>query len=335
MPSVIEGLSMENSGEIGEDPFETSLTAKLSALDESEESVTEAPALPQRDPNTGRFVSATPEEEEGTPEDVDVLKARLAEKDSFIGRQSTEIGELRSRLEALESSRREDEETPEISFIPAEMAERIIANRGPEGAVVAAIQEGLDPESQPFRAIFEAAAEAVETQSELADLVELRLRYRQAIEQPEQVTEEDPALEFARNAYHENVLTTVVADVRQRIPDFQENAAFFEKAAERAPEFFDAEINSGDPQRVQTALAILNDAARGIRFQASLEAKVAGGQAAEAARVSKQQAQVVTGGSPAVAAGGTPAPADDFLEKFREQFKAAQRPSVQDGLTLE
>ena len=341
MPSVTDGLSLEDSGTIAEDPFTASLVAKL-AEPEGEEAA-EAPS-PPRDPETGRFVSrGTPEGEEGTPEgveDVSALQARLEEKDSFIGRQANEIGELRARLEALEARKEEpapQQDSPEITFIPEDVAEGLVERVGPTQAVIKAMQEGLDPDSQPFQAIFNAAAEAVESQGELADLVELRLVYRQEIENPQDEVTEDPALEYARQSMQSNVVAQAVQEVRNTIPDFDALAPYFEKAAQRAPEYFEQELASGDGQRVGQALILLADSSRGLMSQAAAAGEAVQAQTSEAARAAKQAAQVATGGAAPLAASGTPSEpeADEALRLFKEQFRAAISPSVQDGLTLE
>lgn len=94
---------------------------------------------------------ATPEQEQQTPapapqaapEDLSALKARLEEKESFIGRQSKEIGDLRGELgylrtmmEGLQSGRQQEPEpapqvgTPQFNWEnPAESVNRLIEER--------------------------------------------------------------------------------------------------------------------------------------------------------------------------------------------------------------
>lgn len=166
---------------------------------------TEEPAAPNRDPETGQFVSpATPAEEQATPpageeeaapqplhEDADIaaflekydgdaekaLKA-AAELASFSGRQSNEIGELRSQLAKLEGrfeerdsrTTQQDDHYPVVTEDVLEQIEDDIAKRG--GATVMAnvvenyphlIDQTLnlwletrDPEANAYQARYEA-----------------------------------------------------------------------------------------------------------------------------------------------------------------------------------
>ncbi|HRC88264.1 MAG TPA: hypothetical protein PK413_21965, partial [Thermoanaerobaculia bacterium] len=172
------------------DAFAASLAAKITG----ETPAVEAPAseenpplaAPQRD-EKGRFVAGAPAASEEEPEVEGTLspeaQARIREQEAFIGRQSTEIGELRARLEAIEKAQSEPETVepqgfPQV-YITPEQAEAVVERAGPYDAVLAACQDGLDPDGTAFKNIFDAAAEAVESQSQLADLVELRIQYRE------------------------------------------------------------------------------------------------------------------------------------------------------------
>ena len=60
-------------------------------------------------PDASQQGSGEPEQQpttpapQGTPENVEVLRARLEEKEKFIGRQANEIGELRAAMGRLQS----------------------------------------------------------------------------------------------------------------------------------------------------------------------------------------------------------------------------------------
>jgi len=348
--SVQEGLEDDFSGD-AVDPFVASLEAKLRGEEPpavEEAPAPEAPEAPLRDPETGRFVKAesegTPEEVEGTPEGVEeveeTLDPRIAEKDSFIGRQANEIGELRKQVEELKAQMEqakpaEPEAPPPVQYIPEDQAELVVERLGVEGAVMAAINEGLDPESQAFKAIFSAAAENAESQAQLADLVEMRLMYRQQIEygDDEDTSDENPALAYAESQYQDAQIAKAAEELRQRVPDWADIAPFMQTAAEKNAAYFNAEIASGDPGRITNALALLADAARGVRAVSGAATGSSTAAAREAAAANKAAAQVASG-SLRPADQGTPAdePADE-LEKFYAEFRAAVRPSVADGLT--
>lgn len=344
MASVHEGLSLDDdTGDISDDAFAASLEAKLAGKPAEAPAPVEAPA--PRDPSTGRFVAAapeaTPQEDEGTPSPPSDVEARLREKDAFIGRQSNEIGELRSRLEALEAAKNEPEpEVPQPTFISEEQAEMIVERAGPEGAVMAAINDGVHPDNPVFKTIFDAAAEAVESQSQLADLVELRLRYRQAVEEAESEPEDAPpaddaALQWAQAQYQKQRVEAAVSELRSRTPDFEELAPYFEKALEVTP-LLVPEMQSGDPERLIPALGTLLHVARGVKAASGQATAGAALSAEQQAAAMRQAAQVATGALRPVAAEDAPAPTDanDQLKAFRERFRATISPTIQDGLSI-
>lgn len=329
------------------DVFVASLTEKLGQVAASETPAASAAPVetpaPARGPD-GKFVAAqvTPAEE-GTPSPLSPdAEARLAEKDAFIGRQSNEIGEMRKRLEALEAAKAEPATpaAPTIGYISDEQAEAVVERAGARGAVMAVINDSLDPDSQVFQTVFAAAAEAVESQVELADLVELRLMYRQYYaekdapeETPATAPGEDPAVAWAREEYAAKQARDVVSEIKAVTPDFDTLAPFFEKALELTPGIH-ADIQSGDPEKLETALGTLLLVARGVQATTSQ----ATGEQQQTSAAERQAmlagAQVAQGSlRPAVAAGALQEAPADGLAAFRKAFHETVTPSVSDGLT--
>jgi hypothetical protein len=345
MASVHEGLTLDDdTGEPSDAAFAASLEEKFAGTaPEPPPAPVEAPA--PRDPSTGRFVAAapeaTPQEDEGTPSPTTDAEARLREKDAFIGRQSNEIGELRSRLEALEAVKNEPEyqEVPQPTYISEEQAELIVERAGPEGAVMAAINDGVHPDNPVFKTIFDTAAEAVESQSQLADLVELRLRYRQAVEEAESEPEtpaNDEAAQWARDQYQKQRVEAAVSELKSRTPDFDNLAPYFEKALEVSPLLI-PEMQSGDPERLIPALGTLLHVARGVKATSGEATAGAATQAAQQAAAMRQAAQVATGAlRPVATEDSAPPPGDREaqLADFREKFRATLSPTIQDGLSI-
>lgn len=344
MASVHEGLTMDgDTGDTSDADFAASLEAKLAGSPTvTPQATTEAPAGPPRD-SQGRFVPAAPEppqEDDGTPSPPDDIEARLREKDAFIGRQSNEIGELRKRLEALEAAKeQEPEEEYQPIFISPEQAEVVVEKAGPEGAVMAAIQDGIHPDDPAFKTIFSAAAEAVETQAELADLVELRLRYRTEVEryeaQGDEAPADDAASAWAQEQYLKQQVTTAVSELKARTPDFDDLAGYFDKALEVSP-LLVPEIQSGDPDRVIPALGTLLHVARGVKVASGDATAGAAQSAADQAVAMRQAAQVASGSLRPVAPEGAPADTSqaDAIKAFKEAFRATVTPTIQDGLSL-
>lgn len=339
MASVHEGLSMDgDTGETSDADFAASLEAKITAPP----ATTEAPAGPPRD-SSGRFVPAAPEppqEDAGTPSTSDIptdIEARIREKDAFIGRQSNEIGELRARLEALEAANEQpEEEEYQPIFISEEQAEMVVEKAGPQGAVMAAIQDGIHPDDPAFKTIFSAAAEAVETQADLADLVELRLRYRTEIERFEAEPEaDDDAAKWAQEQYTKQQMTSAVSELKARTPDFEDLAGYFTQALEVSP-LLVPEIQSGDPARVVPALGTLLHVARGVKAASGDATAGATQTAADQAAALRQAAQVASGSLRPVAPEGAPADTSqaDAIKAFKEAFRATVTPTIQDGLSL-
>lgn len=338
MASVHEGLSMDgDTGETSDADFAASLEAKITAPP----ATTEAPDGPARDASTGRFVPAAPAppEDEGTPSTSDIptdVEARIREKDAFIGRQSNEIGELRARLEALEAAGQTEEEERQPIFISEEQAEMVVEKAGPEGAVMAAIQDGIHPDDPAFKTIFSAAAEAVETQAQLADLVELRLRYRTEVEKFEAEPEaDDDAVKWAQEQYTKQQMTSAVSELKARTPDFEDLAGYFTQALEVSP-LLVPEIQSGDPARVVPALGTLLHVARGVKAASGDATAGATQTAADQAAALRQAAQVASGSLRPVAPEGAPADTSqaDAIKAFKEAFRATVTPTIQDGLSL-
>lgn len=357
MPSVIEGLSIGDDQPSGEvvDPFEESFLAKI-AGDEPviEPGTPEEPAGQPRD-QEGRFVAAdpgTPEPVEQTPaEGADAQKpgesniayeARLAAKDEFIGRQSTEIGELRARLDAFEKQQAEqpaDEQYEPLSYIQPEQAEQIVESNGGEQALWLAVNEGIDPDSQAFRVLFDAAADAAESQADIAALLRLEMQYRAEIDKSSQVVTtpaEDPALAFARQTYLESQVYAIATNLRENNPDFDALTPHFEAAAKVAN--LTAQLESGDPAKIGPAVATMVLVARGIAAQAGAATSQSGEQAASAAAVIRQAAQVASGSLRSADSGGAPVEVTSDEEAaaaaFKKAFRETATPSVAAGLSL-
>jgi hypothetical protein len=367
MPSVTEGLTEgDDPWENPDDAFAASLAAKLLGEDppaDQGQSAPEGRSTPDRDPASGQFIAGPPVghppvEEEGTPaegageeaspaqEVSDPYQERYEHLRVAFDRQSNELGELRTRVEAQEAQRQEPQ-TPSVSFIPPELAEQLVEQVGPLNAVGEAMELGLDPQSQAFRSIFDAAAEAVESEGDRVRLAAQLVAYEQAVEYEAYIQEHPeaaqqtapeatPGSQWAEQQAQEAVIKSAVEQLRTTHPDLEGLIPFMEKAAERNPAFYDSEIKSGDQQRALVALSMLADAAVGYRALAQAAGATEGQRTADEVAAARIAAQVTSGAPRPTAAGGTPAQNSEeaALQAFYKGFREAQVPSVATGLTF-
>ena len=314
---------------------------------------------PERDPATGRFVPkhepeapAAPEAPEPpaepeapAPESVippeaetrfAELERQLKDAQEFIGRQASEIGQLRQQ--------------PQQPAVPAplpvvtqEVADQVyewVGEQGFQQAMGWALQNNRHDLHDTILAAADAlgdqyAAQALDYRVNLRVQEALMAREAQHPQQPQR----DP---YVVAQVQRETMQSAVAKVRTETPNFDTLQPHFEKAIKDGGPELESMITSDDPQVVERGVRLATNVARG--YAATELAAAAAAEAAKAVpgrEAVKLAAQVATGSSRVGTGGesgdGTPTEQEraEAIQSFKDAIFNAPGTSVADGLTTE
>lgn len=238
---------------------------------------------------------------------LEATQARLEEKDTFIGRQSGEVGELRLAVEEMQRQIQAQPVTPAptiqvtqelIDNNPAAAVQAAFAQRDEQALQIAfeAWKDPLHPEGDPFAAASWLNERKLEQQQAAFDarLAETEKKFETATA--------PLAADAAANADQQQ-WKTAFDTVKATRPDFLENAERL--LTEVAPQFpaFTAMLANGDAEAKATALAALYsldklgnpEAVQAQLAEAATEAATEAAAALAAAKAVSGQTTVKTG----------------------------------------
>ncbi len=307
----------------------------------------EPPAGPKRDPETGQFVRAeetpsptggepspaVPAEEQQPGETDQDYEARLAEKDKFIGRQSTEIGELRRRLEALESER---------------TAEPPAVETGPTEEDVDGISEMIEKHGglRTFEWIAQNRDDLIDTTLEMwiaedpAAAIPMATRYHTIRAQQELgVGQKQELPAVLQTTVETENLKGVMAKVAADVPNWTDVAPYIQPALEDHDMARDLAtmLKSGNPVSQEAAIRFLLPAAQIKQMQAANEEPRVTPEQQKANDDAKKRTALVTGSqrvsSPAAAQPNEGEESAERVAAFKALFKETPTTDIGEGLT--
>jgi hypothetical protein len=218
------------------------------------EETPEAPEAGRARDEQGRFVAAETEPEPGPDlqAEIDKLRAQLAEKDSFIGRQSNEVGELRQQMEAELASLRQQAShvqiTPDFIAEDPARATQIAFEQGDQYTMTKAF------EAWKYEDGFSAAAWATQKQFEQREAA-----LRAEIEAVKSQVHQNQAPVQAQE--EQRIWTQAWDKAAEANPDIRDFADVM--LNDIAPQFADTLNWNGPPEVRAKALTMLYETARG------------------------------------------------------------------------
>lgn len=268
--------------------------------------------------------------EEQLREHIAALEARLAEKDTFIGRQSGEVGELRAAIDEL-TQRIDAKPAPTIQVPgPQFTITQDMIDNDPGGATEAAFKQGNEP---VLHAAYEAwkmedpATAAVWLAEKKAEQREAALREEFQKTRSELEAAALPAQKAAEEAAVQKTWADAFGLVGQEHPEFIAHAArILEEVAPQYPDVV-AQLATGNAATKAQVLKLLYRADRGDNPAAIRELEDAAAAAAAEEAATRLAAAGVVGQT---TVGGT---ARELTLEEQEQERYRQR--IAGGISLE
>lgn len=208
----------------------------------AEESIpTEPEAEAQEEP-------AAPEEpKEDTPDEVAALRARLEDKDSFIGRQSNELGELRRQVEEL--ARVQQQQQHQRPLDEDEFDEIMDENPAQAVAVAVQTQDGLRFQK------------ALKTWYEVDPYSATEYRLQMERQQQQEMVQQQQAQ--SQEYIQSQQLNQAYTMVKAKHPDFAQYEQAMAEAAKLAPHLLEP-LKYGDPQSKERVIESLYLMGKGL-----------------------------------------------------------------------
>lgn len=249
-----EAAPEEGTSAVQEEATSEEDTASEKPRDEKGRFTAEQPEAAEQE-KAEEPVAEEPEGEPEAPPDLDQLRSeiatlekRLVDKDEFIGRQSTEVGELRQQLEARLAGLEQRAAQPQISDVdefidenPAQAAQHFY-QQGDQHNLVRALEAWEDVSPG--------------TASLWAENIRLRQEFEQRL----------AGIEGATAPMHEEALRQQQAralnELKEQHPDFDNYINDMDEIAPEYPEVLQV-LESGQPEAMGKALKALYDIARG------------------------------------------------------------------------
>lgn len=309
----------------------TSVTGGLTTESPSGQPRTEdgrfAPAAtPAEEPEKG----AAPEEEETV--EVDPRDKQIADAQEFIGRQSSELGELRERLAKMEGMLEERGRAPEPTFpdIPYDRIEAAVEEQGGPKVIQDLAAAGYPDGHSAYDLAFQAWAEEEPGKASAA-----YTRYLVALRDAPAAPAQDPRVD---DLLAQQDVDTMVEAMAKRHPDLATLPIEEVSKDEATPLFIKQGLDSPDVAVQEQALEAVIVLAR-ARVTAGATAQVET-ERKSAVVAAKQAAQVATGSLRPVES-GSPDSGEETVSKveatkaFQERILGlANRTSIKDGLTF-